>query len=98
MATSHYTTRGFKMDQELYYLITSEGIEFYSGDEIIVDVQVGGSLYERFDMHSESDVNGVVDTVFAHVTSRDYAKGEHVKVDAHRKSDGNTALYERETA
>jgi hypothetical protein len=65
-----------------------------------VDVIFAGALDESFEVDlSENDASAIVDAIFEHITSRDYARGEHVCVDAYESNgeDYNERIYVRET-
>lgn len=64
-----------------------------------IDVVFAGALDESFDVDSDCDHAAIVDAIFGHITTRDYARGEHVCVDAYETNgeDYNERIYIRET-
>lgn len=93
------------MDDELYIVLQSQGITAYppqNPDETYarVDVIFAGALDVTFDVDlRENDVSAIVDAIYEHITTRDYARGEHVCVDAYETNgeDYNERIYVRET-
>lgn len=93
------------MSDELAIVLNGHGITHYGpqddeGTWARVDVIFAGALDESFDVSlRENDVNAIVDAIFEHITTRDYAKGESVCVDAYETNgdDYNERRYVRET-
>lgn len=95
------------MSDELAIVLNGHGITYHPPQEydeprthVRIDVIYAGALDECFDVdYAENDVKAIVDAIFKHITTRDYAKGESVTVDAYETNgdDYNERIYVRET-
>jgi len=92
------------MSDELAIILNGQGIAHHSPQEPTtstyarIDVVFAGALDESFDVDLvENDVPAIVNAIFEHITSRDYAKNEHVCVDAYETNgeEYNERIYVR---